>query len=58
MKKRHKPLKLKSRSYQPSKAEVKEDIKLNVPGKDVHERAKNLARAALQPVEIEYSEFA
>ena len=43
---------LKPSTYQPSKAEVQDEIKLDVPGTDVHERAKNLARAVLQPVEI------
>lgn len=47
-------LTLKSSRYQPTKAELEEEIKLNVPGKDAHERARNLARAALQPVEIRY----
>ena len=40
--------------YQPSKAEINEEIKLDVPGRDVHEKARNLGRALLQPVKIRY----
>ena len=40
--------------YQPSKAGLEEEIKLDIPGKDVHERARNLARAALQPVKVRF----
>ena len=47
-------LTLKSSRYQPTKAELEEEIKLNVPGNDVHERADNLARAVLRPAEIRY----
>ncbi|MCY4156762.1 MAG: hypothetical protein OXF66_04910 [Gammaproteobacteria bacterium] len=58
MTKKPKPLVLKPKTYQPSKAELEEEISLLIPGKDVHERARNLARAVLQPVEIKASEFA
>ncbi len=53
-----KPLILKSKTCQPNKAEIEEETRLPVPGQDVHERARNLARAVLQPVKIKISEFA
>ena len=45
---------LKNSRYQPSKAELEKEIRLKIPGKDVHERARNLARAALQTVKVRY----
>ena len=55
MRKQSKPIiTLKPSTYQPSKVELEDEIKLDVPGRDVHERAKNLARSVLQPVTIRY----
>ncbi|MDE0245182.1 MAG: hypothetical protein OXM59_07560 [Gammaproteobacteria bacterium] len=41
-------------TYQPSKAELEEDIRLDVPGDTPEEKAVNLARAVMQPAEILY----
>ena len=49
-----KPLTLKHSAYQPSKAELEEEIRLDVPGRDAHERARNLARTVLQTVKIRF----
>ena len=41
--------------YQPSKSELEADVSLhNVPGETIHERARNLAKALIQPVSIRY----
>lgn len=47
-------LTLKSSRYQPTKAEMNEEIKMTIPGKDERERARNLRGAMLRPVEILY----
>ena len=41
-------------SYQPSKAALEEDVRIDVPGDTLEEKMENLARAVLQPVEIVY----
>ena len=38
--------------YQPTKAELEEEIELDVPGKTVNERMKNLTLGLMQPVKI------
>ncbi len=38
--------------YQPAKAELEEEFNMDVPGKTVNERMRNLARALLQPVKL------
>lgn len=52
--KKPKTITLKNSRYQPSKAEQEKVTKLDVPGKDIHEKARNLASAILQPVKIRY----
>ena len=47
-------VKLKPGSYQPSKAELEEPVRLDVPGDTWQERMDNLADAILKPAEIEY----
>ena len=44
---RKRTITLKPSTYQRSKAQLQEEIKLKIPGKDVNERARSLARAAL-----------
>ena len=39
--------------YQPSKSELEADVSLhNVPGETIHERARNLAKALIRPVNV------
>lgn len=45
---------LKNSRHRPSKAELKEVIKLKIPGKDVYERTRDAARAVLQTVKIRH----
>ena len=45
---------LKPSGYQPSKTELEERVKLEIPGKDAHERALHLARAVLQPAKVQF----
>ena len=43
--------------YQPSKAEKEEVVKLDVPGKTIEQRARNLAKVLLEPVNIQHEEL-
>ena len=45
---------LKPSDYQPSKAELKEKHKLEVPGDTIKEQMDTLADAVMQPAKIEY----
>ena len=49
-------VKLKRSSYQPTKAELEEKIKLDIPGETPEQRAENLAKAILRPVAVEYED--
>ena len=49
-------VKLKRSSYQPSKAELEEEIKLDIPGETLEERVNHIAKAVLQPVKVEYED--
>lgn len=51
---KRKVLHLKHKEYQPTKAELEEVIKLDVPGDTPDEKMKNLAKAVLQDVDIRY----
>ena len=51
---KRKTLTLKNPEYQPSKAELEEEIKIDVPGDTPEEKMKNLTKAVLQPAEIRY----
>ena len=43
------------KDYQPSKSELEAEVSLhNIPGDTIHERARNLAKALIQPVSIKY----
>ena len=41
-------------SYQPTKAEMRQKFKVEVPGKTIEEQMDNFAKALMRPVEIEY----
>ncbi len=45
---------LANRSYQPTKAELKEKIRIDVLGSTVEKKMENFAKAVLQPVKINY----
>ena len=45
---------LTDRSYQPGKAELREKIKVDVPGRTADEKMENFARAILRPANIKY----
>ena len=51
---KHKTIRLRRYDYQPSKAELEEPVKLDVPGDTVDEKATNLAKALIRPVDISY----
>ena len=43
------------KDYLPSKSEREADVSLhNVPGDTIHERARNLAKALIRPVNVKY----
>ncbi len=46
---------LTDRSYQTTKSELREKIKVDVPGKTVEEKMENLATTIIQPVNIKYA---
>ena len=54
MKRKPKPrtVELVKHSYQPSKAELEEEISLDIPGGSVLERMENLAKAVRGPIKI------
>ena len=55
--KKHQPktVELVRSTYQPSKSELDADVSLhNVPGDTIHERARNLAKALIRPVNVKY----
>jgi len=56
MNKKMRTIVLKHSRYQPSKKELEETIRLKIPGKDVHEKARNLAREVLQTVKVRQEE--
>ena len=41
-------------SYQPTKAELEEEVSLDIPGDSVLERMENLAKAMMRPVNIRW----
>lgn len=41
-------------SYQPSKAELEEEVSLDIPGETVEDRMRNLAKAVKGPVNIRW----
>ena len=45
---------LKNPEYQPSKAELEEEIKIDVPGDTIDEKMSNLAKAVMRDVDIRY----
>ncbi|MCY3769873.1 MAG: hypothetical protein OXG56_11015 [Gammaproteobacteria bacterium] len=45
---------LPDRAYQPTQAEMKEKIKIEVPGRSAKERMEHLARAITRPAKIRY----
>ena len=47
---------LPNKAHQPSKTEMEERIKIDLPGETVRERMNNFARALMRPVKIEYRE--
>ncbi len=51
---KRKTLYLKPPDYQPSKAELEEPVKLDVPGKTTREKMDKLADAVVQPVNTLY----
>ena len=51
---KRKTLYLKPLDYQPSKAELEEEIRIDVPGDTPDEKMDNLAKAVLQPADIRY----
>ena len=53
---KRKTLTLKNPEYQPSKAELEEEIKLDVPGDTVEEKMSSLAKAVTQDVDIRYQD--
>ena len=46
-----KPVRVKPISYEPTKAELEEPIKLEVKGRTVNEKMDNLAKAMFRPVD-------
>lgn len=50
--KKPKTVELVKSDYQPTKAELEEEFELDVPGKTVNERMKNLTLGLMQPVKI------
>lgn len=53
-KRKRKVVYLKNPDYQPSKAELEEEIKIDVSGDTIEEKMSNLAKAVTQDVEIRY----
>ena len=53
---KRKTINLKNPEYQPNKAELEEEIKIDVPGDTPEEKMKNLTKAVLQPTDIRYSD--
>lgn len=51
-----KNIKIKPSTYQPSKAELKEPVKLNVKGRTVQKKMDNLAAAIFCDAEIRHEE--
>ena len=47
-----KTVELVKSDYQPNKAELEEEFELDVPGKTVDQRMRNLTMGLLQPVKI------
>lgn len=45
---------LPNRNHQPSKAEMNEKMKVDVPGKNVQEKMDNFASAIMRPATIRY----
>jgi hypothetical protein len=41
-------------SYQPTKAELEEEVRLDIPGDTVEDRMKNLAKAMQGPVNFRF----
>ena len=51
---KRKVIHLKHPEYQPSKAELEEEIKIDVPGDMIDEKMSNLAKAVTRDVDIRY----
>ena len=45
---------LKSRDYQPKKAEIQEEFTVDVPGETVVERMDNFGKIVTRPVKLRY----
>ena len=54
MKTKPRTVELVKSSYQPTKAELEEEISLDIPGDSVLERMEHLAKAMMQPVNIRW----
>ena len=52
MTRRKKTINLKDPEYQPSKAELEQTVKLDVPGRTTEEKMDKLAKAVVQPVNV------
>ena len=53
---KRKTINLKNPEYQPSKAELEEEIKIDVPGDTPEEKMSNLVKAVTQDVDIHYQD--
>ena len=51
---KRKVIHLKHPEYQPSRVELEEEIKVDVPGDSIEEKMSNLAKVVTQDVEIRY----
>ena len=54
MKSKPRTVELVHSSYQPSKAELEEEVSLDIPGETVEDRMRNLAKAVKGPVNIRW----
>ena len=54
MKTKPRTVELVKSSYQPTKAELEEEISLDIPGDSILERMENLAKAMMRPVNIRW----
>jgi len=51
---KRKVIHLKNPDYQPSKAELDEEIKIDVPGDTIDKKMSNLAKAVTRDVTVRY----
>lgn len=52
MTRRKKTINLKDPEYQPSKAELEQTVRLDVPGRTTEEKMEKLAKAVTRPVNV------